>query len=449
MTTSSSTSWDAQLEQKPLQDAAERLLARAKKLGAEQVELGAGSSQGLSVTVRNGQPEVLEFQKDRSFGVTVWIEGRKGAASTSDLSPEATERCLQAAIDIARHTQADPHSGLAQPDELATDVAELDLDHDWPMDSDQALALAAQCEAAATAAPGIVNSEGADLSTRRSVRVHANSHGLMACTAGSQHSLSAVVLAQDEQGMQRDYAYDSRRNPAALQSPEQIGQLAAQRTLARLNSRPIKTGQYPIVFDPRMSQGLIGTLSSALNGNSIWRQSSWLQDAMGEQILPQWATLAERPRIPGANGSSAIDSDGVATREQAFIEQGRIASWVLDIYSARRLDLKTTGNGGGTRNLWLPDGQGTQDDLLAEMGTGLLITEMMGQGVNAVTGDYSRGAAGFWVENGQIQHPVQGITLAFNLRELWPTLARVGGDYDDRGRIIASSLLFPTISVAA
>ncbi len=449
MTTSSSTDWNPQLEQKRLQDAAELLLDRAKKMGADEVDLGCGSSQGLSVTVRNGEPEVLEFEKDRSFGVTVWVGGCKGSASTSDLSEASLQQCLQAAIDIAKYTQPDPYSGLADADQMAQNVPDLQLDHEWPLDSDQALELAGQAEASALAYPGIVNSEGGDLSTRRSVRVHANSRGLMALGQGSQHSLSAVVLAQDEQGMQRDYAYDSRRDPRALMSPEALGAQAAERTLARLNARSIKTGQYPVLFDPRMATGLIGTLSSALNGNSIWRQSSWLIDAMGQQILPEWVDLEERPHIVGANGSGAIDGDGIATRQQSFIQSGRVESWVLDVYAARRLQLQSTGNSGGTRNLWLPGGQGTQADLLKQMDRGLLVTEMMGQGVNAVTGDYSRGASGFWVENGEIQHPVEGITLAFNLRELWPTLAAIGGDYDDRGRIIASSLLFPQVSVAA
>ena len=444
-----SKDWNPQLEQKRLQDAAQKLLEQAKKLGADQMDLSAGSSQGLSVTVRHGEPEVLEFEKDRSLGLTVWVNGCKGSASTSDVSDGAIQSCLQAALDIAKHTQADPFSGLPDPDQLAQQLPDLSLDHDWPLDSQQAMELAGQCEAAALSDSRIVNSEGGDLSTRRSVRVHANSQGLMALTQGSQHSLSAVVLAQDSQGMQRDYAYDSRRNPEQLTDPAQIGHDAARRTLARLDARPIQTGHYPVVFDPRMSQGLVGTLAGALNGNAIWRQSSWLLDAMGQAILPSWASLEERPQLSGANGSSAIDSDGVATRQQAFVQEGVIESWILDVYAARRLKQASTGNGGGARNLWLPGGQGSQTDLLSEMGTGLLITEMMGQGVNAVTGDYSRGAAGFWVEGGQIQHHVQGITLEFNLKDLWPTLARVAGDYDDRGRILASSMLFPRVSVAA
>ncbi|MGB0964825.1 MAG: metalloprotease PmbA [Litorivicinus sp.] len=449
MTTSSSVDWNPQLEQKRLQDAAELLLDQAKTLGADDIDLGAGSSQGLSVTVRNGEPEVLEFEKDGSVGVTVWVDGCKGSASTSDISPAALQNCLQAAMDIAKYTQPDPYSGLAEADQLAREIPDLELDFDWPIDSDRAMQLAGEAEAAALSHPGIVNSEGGDLSTRRSVRVHANSRGLMALSQGSQHSLSAVVLAKDSEGMQRDYAYDSRRNPAQLQAPEQIGHEAAERTLARLNARPIETGHYPVVFDPRMAQGLIGTLSSALNGNAIWRQSSWLIDAMDQQVLPEWAELQERPHLRSGNGSSPIDGDGLATREQSFIQQGRVCSWVLDVYAARRLSMVSTANSGGTRNLWLPGGQGSQADLLRQMDRGLLITEMMGQGVNAVTGDYSRGAAGYWVENGVIQHPVQGITLAFNLRSLWPTLAAVAGDYDDRGRIIASSMLFPSVSVAA
>ena len=444
-----SSDWNPQLEQKRLQDAAQQLLERAKDLGAEQVDLGAGSSQGLSVTVRNGEPEVLEFEKDRSLGLTVWVNGCKGSASTSDLSESAINACLQAALDIAKHTQADSFSGLPEENELAGELMDLSLDHAWDLDSTQAMELAGQCEAAALADPNIVNSEGGDLSTRRSVRVHANSRGLMALTQGSQHTLSAVVLAQDSEGMQRDYAYDSRRDPKALQDPSAVGQEAARRTLARLNARPIKTGHYPVVFDPRMAQGLVGTLAGALNGNAIWRQSSWLQDSMDQAILPNWAELAERPHLMSGNGSSAIDGDGLATRAQSFIQDGVVRSWILDVYAARRLQMQSTGNGGGARNIWIPGGQGSQEDLLAQMGTGLLITEMMGQGVNGVTGDYSRGAAGFWVENGQLVHPVQGITLAFNLKTLWPTLAAVAGDYDDRGRIIASSLLFPSISVAA
>ena len=449
MTPSHSDQWDAQLEQKRLQVAAEQVLEQAKKLGAEQVDFGAGSSQGLNVTVRNGQCEVLEYQKDRSLGVTLWVNGQKGSASSSDLSAKSLSACVQAAINIAKHTQPDPYSGLAEPELLAQQTPDLSLDHAWDLDSDQAIELARAVEQAAVEVPGIVNSEGGDVSTRRSVRVHYNSHGLQASGQSSQHSLSAVVLAQDEQGMQRDYAYDSRRNPAQLQTAQQIGQEAAKRTLARLNAGSVATGQYPVVFDPRMAQGLIGTLSGALNGNSIWRQSSWAMDLMGQSLLPEWASLEERPLLIGANGSAGIDGDGVPTREQSFIVDGKVESWILDVYAARRLDLTTTGNAGGTHNLWIPGGQLSKSELLAQMDRGLLITEMMGQGVNAVTGDYSRGASGFWIENGQIQYPVQGITLAFNLKTLWPTLAAIGSDYDDRGRILASSMLFPSVSVAA
>ena len=449
MTESVSSSWDQAAEQTRLQSACDKLLSVALKHGAHHADVGGSVSQGLNVTVRQGNKETLEFEKDRSISLTVWVDGQKGNAATNDLSDDALQRCAQAAIAIAQHTQADPYSGLADAQLLAEKALDLGQYVEAAVEPDQAFELARRCEAAALSDPNIVNSEGGDFSARFAVRVGANSHGQRIALPSSYYSLSAVVLGVDGEGQQRDYAYDVSRDLALLDAPESIGLDARQRTLARCGSRKIQSGQYPVVFDPRVSGGLIGTLSQALNGNSIWRQSSWLLDAMDQPILPAGYDLFEEPQRHGSIHGASVDGDGLPTRAQSFIQDGRVCSWVLDMYASRRLKLLPTGNGGGTRNLALSGGQGSQADLLAAMGTGLLITEMMGQGVNAVTGDYSRGASGFWVENGQIQHPVEGITVACNLKELWPTLAQVGADADQRGRIMAPSLMFPRMTVAA
>ncbi len=448
MTESVSFVWDPKREREQLAEAAELVLSLAVKHGAHHAQMGANASRGLSVSVRNQSPETLEFENDRSVGLSVWIDGRKGGASTSDLSPQALERCAKAACAIAQYTEADPYGGLPEPEWLA-DSAE-DLGQDFAMDvtPERAFEMARECEAAALDHADIVNSEGADYSARRGVRVTANTLGQRLSQASSQYSLSSVVLAKDGDGLQRDYAYDYARDPAALKASADIGGEAQARTLARCHARPIATGSMPVVFDPRVSASLIGALSGALNGNAQWRQSSWLLGALGDAILPAGIDLFERPRVRGAMASASVDSDGLLTRDQAFIEDGRVASYVLDVYAARRLKSTSTGNGGGTRNLQLTRGRGTQADLLKDMGEGLLITEMMGHGLNAVTGDYSRGASGFWVSGGVIQHAVEGITVACNLKALWPTLAGVADDADTRGSTHAPSLMFPAITVA-
>ncbi|QGG80987.1 metalloprotease PmbA [Litorivicinus lipolyticus] len=449
MTESVSFVWDPKREGAQLSDAAELMLSLAVKHGAHHAQMGANASKGLSVTVRNRAPETLEFENDRSIGLSVWIDGRKGSASTSDLSAAALEACVKAACSIAQYTEADPYGGLPEPEQLAQQADDLGQDFTLDISPEQAFDIARTCEARALDHADIVNSEGSDYSARRGVRVSANSHGQRLIQMSSQYSLSAVVLARDGDGLQRDYAYDYRRNADDLDSPESIGAMAQARTLARCAARPIKTGSVAVVFDPRVSGSLIGALSSALNGNAQWRQSSWLLGALGQSILPAGFDLFERPHLRGAMASSSVDGDGLVTRDQTFIEDGQVASYVLDVYAGRRLDLPSTGNAGGTRNLQLSGGQGSQADLLKQMGTGLLITEMMGHGLNAVTGDYSRGASGFWVDNGVIQHAVEGITVACNLKTLWPTLAAVAADADCRGSTHAPSLLFPAVTVAS
>ncbi|WP_308031390.1 metalloprotease PmbA [Neisseria cinerea] len=432
-----------------LLDLCRRTLDLAKATGATAAEADFSESLGQSVSVRLGEIEQIEFQQDKSLDITVYVGKRKGRASTADFSEKALQDTVKAAIDIARYTAEDDCAGLADASLMAQHVGDLDRYHEWDLSPEAAVELAKQCEQAAlNEDERIENSEGAAVQTGHYQYVYGNTHGFAAHQQGTRHSISCSVVAADENGMQRDYWYDSSCRHQDMDSPAQIGQTAAERTLRRLNSRSIPTGNYPVLFDATVSGGLIGHLVGALSGGSLYRQSSFLINSIGKQILPDFLSLREEPHIPRVFGSTYFDSEGVATRPRFIIRDGIVESYFLSSYSARKLGMQTTGNAGGAHNLYLNHTHETQSDLLKEMGTGLLVTELMGQGVNAITGDYSRGAAGFWVENGIIAYPVHEITVAGRLQDMYRNIVGVSDDALRRSSNQIGSILIGSMTVA-
>ncbi|MEM7220172.1 MAG: metalloprotease PmbA [Pseudomonadota bacterium] len=436
-----------------LRDLVERILREARSQGADSAEVSASDDHGLSVNVRRGELETVEFTQERGFGITVYrhdADGvRKGSASTADDREDSIRDTVRAACKIAEFTQPDPCSGLADAELMATEQPDLDLLHPWTPEVDEAAALALECEAAALQFdPRIKNSDGAGVNAYVGTRVYGNSHGFIGTVSGSRNSMSCMVIAEDNAGMQRDYWYTVGRDANAMEPAADVGRTAAERTVARLGSRPISTGRYPILLAPNLAIGLIGSVLSAISGASLYRKSSFLLDSLGQTVTSPHITLREAPHLPGAMGSAAFDGDGVATREQTFIDKGVVSSYILGSYSARRLGLETTGNSGGIHNLIVEGRSLDLPDLRGEMGTGLYVTELMGQGVNLLTGDYSRGAAGFWVENGEIKHPVEEVTIAGTLQEMLKDIVAFGTDVDTRGNIRCGSLLIGGMTVA-
>ena len=431
-----------------LRQRVERVLDEARRLGADEAEVKLRHDDGFNVSVRMDEVDTLEFNRDRGFSVAVYRDGRKGMASSTDDSEQSLLATVEAAMAIARNTAPDEHNGIAAPELLATGVPELDLCHPWDIAPEEAIEMARECERAGRGDPRIVNSDGAGLSTATGLVVYGNTNGFIGGYRTGMHSRSCVLVAEQDGKMQRDYWYDARRNPRDLESAETVGTHAARRTLARLGAGRPETGSMPVLFEPRVATGLLGHLVGALSGGALYRKASFLYERLGEQILPAWASLGERPLLPGMNGSAPFDSDGLPTRDQDFIRDGVLAQYALDLYSARRLGMTPTGNGGGVHNLSLTTSEEDQAALLARMERGILITEVMGQGVNLVTGDYSRGASGFRVENGEIAGPVEEFTIAGNLLEMFSGLLGSGTDVDTRGRIHSGSLLLSEMKVA-
>ncbi|WP_289283751.1 MULTISPECIES: metalloprotease PmbA [unclassified Methylophaga] len=434
-----------------LERAAEMALTEAKKRGASAAEVGLSHSEGLSVTVRQREVETLEHNNDTGLGITVYFGHSKASSSTSDLSEAAITEAVGAACNIAKHTQADEAAGLADADLMATVFPELSLYHPWSIDVEKAIDLATLCEQAGLDNdPRISNSEGATVSSHTGQRVYANSHGFMGATQSSRHSLSATLIAQDARGMQRDYWYDIKRDANDLLSAESIGLKAAERTLSRLGAGEVKTGSYPVIFTAQMAPSLFGQLISAIRGGALYRKASFLLDKKGEQIFPEFIHVHEQPHILKALGSASFDGEGVATQNRDIILGGVLQGYVLDSYAARRLGLQTTGNAGGVHNLTIDSS--TDADLAAlikKMDKGIIVTETMGMGVNIVNGDYSQGAAGFWVENGEIQYPVDEFTIASNLQDMFMGIVDVGSDVDIRGNTRCGSVLIDKMMIAA
>ncbi|MBC8028042.1 MAG: metalloprotease PmbA [Steroidobacteraceae bacterium] len=426
-------------------------LKRAKELGATQAEADVSLQKGLTTTVRLGEVETVEYQRDRGMGVTVYFGQRKGSASTADLSPRAVAETVEKACDIARYTAADDCAGLADPEELARDIPDLDLDHPWALSPEDAVELARTCEAAGRVVDArITNSEGASVGSHRGVRVYGNSHGFLAGFPSTSHSVSCVLLAQTGDDMQRDYWYSSARDARDLESSEAIGRKAGERAVQRLGARKLPTQKARVLYAPEVARGLIGHFLGAIRGSSQYRKSSFLLGASGQELFPSFLELRERPHIPKALGSSPFDGEGVATRDREIVKDGVLQGYVLGSYSARKLGLKTTGNAGGTHNLLVESKTGGVEigALMKQLGTGLLVTELMGQGVNGVTGDYSRGASGFWVENGAPVYPVHEITIAGNLKDMYKNIAAIGSDVDLRGGVRVGSILIGEMTIA-
>lgn len=436
-----------------LAELAEDVIHRARAAGASQAEVAASINTGLSVNVRLGEVETVEHTRDRGFGLTVYFGQRKGSASTADLHPDSIQATLDQACAIARYTEADPAAGLADAARMATAFPDLDLWHPWDLDTTQAIELGIAIEDAGRAHAGISNSDGASVQAGQGVSVYANSHGFVGRERGTSHSLSLALIAGDEDGMQRDYWYDSVRAAGDFMSAKALGDKAAERTLARMGARSLSTRQCPVLFVPELARGLIGHLLGAVSGGALYRHASFLLDHVGKQVMPSWMNINEQPHLRRGLGSGNFDAEGVATSDRSLIEGGVLVRYVLGSYSARKLGLESTGNAGGIHNLIVEPGSvdGSLDDfngMLRRMGTGLLVTEVMGQGVSTITGDYSRGASGFWVENSQISHPVEGITIAANLREMFAGILAVGTDADRRSHLLAGSILLERMTVA-
>lgn len=435
----------------PLTDIARLALEEAQRAGASQCEADVSLSQGLSVSVRLREVDTVEYQRDRGLGVTVFFGKRKGAASTADLSAAAVRETVAKACAIARYTAEDPYAGLVEPESLAREIPNLELDHPWDLAPERAIELARECEAAGLAVdPRLTNSEGAAVNSQRHTGVYGNSLGFLAGYSATSHSISCSLIAQDGEDMQRDYWYSIARDPQDLEAVARIGRTAGERALARLGARRLTTRKAPVGFAPDMARGLFRHFIGAISGSSQYRKASFLLNAAGEQVFPAFLSMHERPHLPKALASSPFDQEGAATHDRELVRGGVLDGYVLGSYSARRLGLKSTGNAGGIHNLLVASAEGGLEAqaFLERLGTGLLVTELMGQGVNSVTGDYSRGASGFWVENGAIAYPVHEITIAGNLRPMYRDIVALGGDVDARGGIRTGSVLIGEMTIA-
>jgi PmbA protein len=439
---------DRDQELSGLADNAQQAIDHARSLGADSSEVSANIHYGLQVNVRMGEVETLEHSRDRGLGISVYIGNSKGHASSGDLRPETIRTCVEKAIDIARFTQADKCNGLAPAERLADTFPDLDLWHPQPLDAAAAMERALACEAAGLENSEVSNSDGASVSAGFGLSVYANSDGFVGRRDGSRYGQSCVLIAGEGEGMQRDYWYDSRRAFTDLEDIEKTGHEAARRTVMRLGARKIPTCEVPILLTPEVANGVVGHLVSAISGGALYRNSSFLKDTVGSQLFPDWMRISERPFLPRGPSSTAFDAEGVATRDREIIENGILTGYVLGSYSARRLGLETTGNAGGVHNLIVGPGRFSAKELMQQMGTGLLVTEVMGQGVSIVTGDYSRGAGGFWVENGEIQFPVDEVTIAGNLKDIFLGIEAVGSDIDSRSGVQTGSILLGKMTVA-
>lgn len=424
-------------------------LEAARACGATAAEATFSQSAGLSVTVRMGELETLQHQRDKALHITVYDGQRKGSASTSDLTVPAMRQTVEAACAIARHAGEDTYAGLVEPAQLAQAIPDLDLCHNWDLTPEDAIEVAGRCEAAARAVdPRITNSEGATVNNGVGLHAYGNTHGFAGAWRTSLHRVSCAVIASGEGGMQQDYDYAVARDPRALRTAEEIGRRAGERAVRRLGARKIATTDVPVLFEARVATSLLGHLVNAISGGSLYRRTSFLLGALDKAIFPRWLAIREHPSLPRALGSRPFDEDGVAPQARAIVDDGILRSYVLGGYAARRLGMPTTGNAGGITN-WIVSL--SEDDLPAmmrRMGRGLLVTELMGFGVNAVTGDYSRGAGGLWVEGGEVQHAVEEVTIAGNLRDMFMSVVAVGADVEMNSSIRTGSILIERMAVA-
>ncbi|MCB4359442.1 metalloprotease PmbA [Quatrionicoccus australiensis] len=432
-----------------LQQLAEDVLKHAREKGATACEVDVSEGFGQSVGVRCDEVETIEFNRDKGIGISVYSGQRKGYASTSDFSPQALRETVEAALNIARFTAEDDCAGLADAALMAKDCPDLDLFHPWALTVEDAIETARRCEQAAFAAsPLVSNSEGASVSTQQAHFVSANSLGFMGGYPTSRHYISCSVIAGEQDAMQRDDWYTTRRCAAELDDAASVGRIAAERAVARLGGRKVKTGEFPVLFEAPLAGGLLGSLVHAVSGGALYRKSSFLLDHLGKRVMPDFVNICERPHILRGLGSGSFDSDGVATRDRDIVTGGILQGYFLSTYTGRKLGMPTTANAGGSHNLIIQPGELDLDGLLARMGRGLLVTELLGHGINYVTGDYSRGAAGYWVENGKIAYPVEEITIAGNLKTMLAGIVAVGNDVVVRGSKQTGSILIDRMTVA-
>jgi len=425
------------------------ILKHASQQGASAAEAEVSEGFGQTVTVRCGEVENIEYNRDKGIGVTVYIGKQRGHASSSDFSPRAVRDTVDAALSIARFTATDECAGLADADLLAREIPDLDLWHPWDVPVERAIELAKACEAAGFAIdPRIGNSEGATISTQEMQFIYGNSLGFLAGYPSSRHGISCSLIAGKNDNMQRDDWYETSRDAAELAAVESVGRRAAERAVRRLSARKIATRQVPVLFEAPIASSLLGHFVSAVSGGNLYRKSSFLVDSAGKQVFAPFVKISDLPHIPKGLASSAFDEEGVATQTRAVVEGGTVRGYFLSSYSARKLRLRSTGNAGGNHNLILQDSGEDFSSLLKNMGTGLLVTELLGQGINMVTGDYSRGAAGYWVENGELAYPVQEITIAGNLNEIFRGIAAVGNDVVRRGSRQCGSILIENMMIA-
>ncbi|MDH5356234.1 MAG: metalloprotease PmbA [Gammaproteobacteria bacterium] len=423
-------------------------LKMARDKGATQAEAGLSVSQGLSVATRMRAVETIEHQQDNGLGISVYFGQHKGSANTSNLDPEAIRKTVEAACNIAKYTSEDPCAGLADAELMATEIKELDLFHPWAITPDAVIELALECEAAALDYdPRIVNSDGASVDMNAGISVYGNTHGFLQAQQKTRHSISCSVVGESDGNMQRDYWYDISRNADYLEAARDVGVKAAERTVKRLDAQKIKTQKSPVLLVPDLARGLISHFTSAISGSAQYRKASFLLDAVDTQVFPGFLQLVEHPFELQALGSANYDAEGVALKEGALVSDGVILNYLLDSYAARKLSLQSTGHASGVHNLAVSNTGKTFVECLKTMHKGLLVTELMGHGVNNVTGDYSRGAAGFWVENGEIQYPVEEITIAANLRDMFMGIVEVGTDVDRRGNICTGSILIDNMMI--
>ncbi|GLS83408.1 metalloprotease PmbA [Paraferrimonas haliotis] len=436
---------DSELER--LKQAVAVAVEQATTLGADQAEVAISRQQGLSVGTRMKEVETVEFNQDGALGISLYLNGCKGTSSTSDLSPEAIEQAVKAAFSIAKYTQADEANGLADSELMATDPKDLDLCHPQDFTPEQLQALAIRAESAAMDA-GIEHSDGAHASAHTGLKVYGNSHGFLHGKLTSRYGISMVAIAEQDGKMQRDYDYTSARRFDELWTPEQVGQGAAEKVLSHLGARKLETQTLPVLFQKEVATGLIGHLVHAISGGALYRKSSFLLDKLGEVVFPSWFNIHENPWIKGGLGSAAYDSEGVATKPADIITDGVLAQYLLTSYSARRMGMQTTGHAGGIYNWHIQDTGVDFQQILKQMDKGILVTEVMGQGVNTVNGDYSRGAAGFYVENGEIQYPVEEFTIAANLKDMFANIVAIDNERETRSAIGTGAVLVESMKIA-
>lgn len=437
------------LDEAAYQQMVSEMVKTAQQLGATQAEVDAQASIGLSVSVRKQEIETLEFNRDKTVSITVYIDQKKGSASTTDLSKNSLRATVQAAIELAQLTESDPCAGLAEPQEMAKTIKPLDLYHPWQLGVKEAIEIAKRCEQIGFEVSNkIINSEGAMVSSGQSYHIYHNSHGFLGYYPTSRHSLSCTLIAQDGKGMERDYEYTVARSALQLEGAEIIGWKAAEKALSRLNAKKLSTRKTPVLFEASVAGSLLNHLIAALSGGRLFRKTSFLLDSLHQKIFPPSIHIYERPHLLGTLGSAAFDNDGIMTQDKDIVLNGVVQSYLLSAYSARKLKLANTGNAGGVHNLFIQPTHSDFNDLLKLMDRGLLVTELMGPGVNLVTGDYSKGIAGFWIENGKIQYPVDEMTIAGNLRTMFAQLIGVGNDVDMRSSIKSGSLLIEEMILA-